>query len=154
VNAQRTEPEERARQLMMAGLDGELSGNERAELDRLLAADEALGREWQRFKRVREVTASMRYSEPPAEVWEDYWTSVYSRTERRLGWLLMTSGLTVVFGWAAWHWIEMLLRDSSLPGYIRVAIFAIVFGLVILLVSVAREKFFVRRHDPYKEIQR
>jgi ferric-dicitrate binding protein FerR (iron transport regulator) len=154
VNGPPERDKERARQLMMAGLDGELSADERAELTRLLEDDERLAGEWERFKRVQEVTESMRYREPPQEVWQDYWSAVYSRLERRLGWLLLTGGLTVLLGWAAWRWIDVMLHESTLPGYIRVAIFAVVFGMIVLLVSVVREKLFVRRRDPYREIQR
>jgi hypothetical protein len=34
------------------------------------------------------------------------------------------------------------------------AIYAALLGLAVLLLSVIREKLFVRRSDPYKEIQR
>jgi len=154
MSARSSQDQERARRLMMAGLDGELSGDERSELDRLLAADETLRAEWDRFARVKEVTASMRYREPPEEVWEDYWSSVYSRAERRLGWLMLTAGALVLAGWTLWHAVQQILADSALPGYIKIAIFAVLFGSLILLISVAREKLFVARRDPYREIQR
>ena len=154
MNAPPNQDQERARQLMMAGLDGELSGDERAELDRLLATDDRLRAEWARFSRVKEVTESMRYREPPEEVWEDYWSSVYSRMERRLGWVMLTVGALVLAGWTLWHTIQEILADSAIPGSIKIAIFAVLFGSLILLVSVAREKLFVARRDPYREIQR
>jgi hypothetical protein len=138
----------------MAGLDGELSSQEQAELDRLLADDDRLQAEWERFRRVKEVTETMSYREPPPEIWEDYWTVVYNRLERGLGWILVSVAALVLFGYGAWHAIEAILADSGLPGFVKIAIFALVLGAAILFVSVAREKLFTRKRDAYSEIQR
>jgi hypothetical protein len=53
-----------------------------------------------------------------------------------------------------WIGLAELLADTSIPGFVKIAIFVAAMGGVILLLSVAREKWFVRRRDPYKEIQR
>lgn len=142
------------RRLMMRALDDELSPEQRAELDRALAHDESLRGEWEKLRTVKEVTDTMSYREPPEEVWDDYWVSVFNRFERGVGWILVTLGATVLVGYALWHQVQALLADSGMPGYLKVAVFAVLIGGVILLLSVAREKFFTRRHDPYKGVQR
>jgi ferric-dicitrate binding protein FerR (iron transport regulator) len=154
VSGQDPERKERARHLMMAALDGELPPGERAELDRLLDKDAALREEWERLSKVKEVTGAMGYREPPEEVWEVFWVSVYNRAERGIGWVLISVGSLVLLGYATWHGIMALLTDTELPAFVKIAIFATVLGGLILLFSVAREKWFVRRRDPYKEIQR
>jgi hypothetical protein len=63
-------------------------------------------------------------------------------------------GSLVLLGYATWHGIMALLADTELPAFVKIAIFATALGSLILLFSVAREKWFVRRRDPYKEIQR
>lgn len=145
---------ERARALMMAALDNELSSVEQAELERLLSSDKDLNREWDRLRAVKEVTKTMTFREPPEEVWDTYWVSVYNRTERGLGWILLSVGLLVLYGYGIWHWINALLSDESIPGFVRLALFAVMLGGAILLVSVIREKWFTGRKDPYKEVQR
>jgi ferric-dicitrate binding protein FerR (iron transport regulator) len=145
---------ERARHLMMAALDGELSPGERAELDRLLVSDPEIRAEWDRLRKVKEVTHMMSYREPPAEIWDTYWTSVYNRLERGLGWILVTVGALVLFGYGAWHGIEAILADSGLPGFVKIAVFAFVLGGAVLFVSVMREKLLLRRRDRYREVQR
>ena len=145
---------ERARNLMMAALDDELSGSDREQLDRLLADDESLQAEWKRFERVKEVTREMSYTDPPEEVWENYWTSVYNRAERGLGRSLLSAGTLVLFGYGAWQSVQAILADSGIPGFLQIAIFAVVFGGTILLFSVVREKLFTRSRDRYKEVQR
>ena len=47
-----------------------------------------------------------------------------------------------------------ILADTKIPVFIKLAIFAVALGGIILLVSVCREKFFTWRRDPYKEIER
>jgi len=145
---------EKLRALMMAALDGEISAAETEVLERGLAADEELFREWKGLRRVKEVTADMGFRKPPEEVWGRYWTSVYNRTERGLGWILASLGAIVLVGYAAWEIVGRLLADTDLPWIIKLAVFAVALGSIILLISVAREKFFTWRRDPYKEIER
>lgn len=140
--------------MMMAALDDELSSRERAELERLLGEDTALREEWDRLEKVKEATGEMKYVEPPEEVWDNYWVSVYNRLERGVGWILISIGAMVLIGWAAWHAVGAMLADSDLPGFIKVAVFVVVMGAIILLVSVIREKLFTRRSDRYKGVQR
>lgn len=148
------EHSERAHALMMAALDDELSSVERAELEKLLSADEGLRKEWERLETVKEVTATMTFREPPEEVWETYWVSVYNRAERSLAWLFLSLGLIVLFAWAGWRAVDAILTDSQIPLLIKIAIFAAVLGGGVLFFSVVREKWFARKHDAYKEVLR
>ena len=145
---------ERAQALMMAALDGEIAPDERQELDRLIATFPELGAEWRRLARVKEVTEGMTLHEAPQEVWDGYWTSVYRRTERGLAWVLISAGAIVLAAYWLWHVAGALLADTSLPAGLRIAVVAIALGAVILIVSVIRERLFIHRKDPYKEIVR
>jgi ferric-dicitrate binding protein FerR (iron transport regulator) len=154
VSGENQERRDQVRRQMMAALDGELSGEERAELDRALAEDNELRGEWERLGKVKEATEEMRYREPPEETWEHYWVSVYNRLERGFGWVLISICALVLIGYGTWHALGELLGDSAVPGFIKLAIFAGLFGGLILLFSVIREKLFVHKGDRYKEIQR
>jgi len=154
TDAARNRDAERAHQLMMGALDGELDHAEQAELDGLLAATPALQAEWERLKQVKEVTSTMALRSPPAEVWESYWTSVYHRLERGVGWILASIGAIVLLAYGLWTAAQELMADASIPGFIKAAVFATLLGAAIILVSVAREKWFVYRSDPYKDVQR
>ncbi|UCC73578.1 MAG: hypothetical protein JSV86_03170 [Gemmatimonadota bacterium] len=148
------DPKERARRLMMAGLDGELLAGERAELERLLDDHPALRAELERLQRVKEVTGSMALKRAPEEVWGDYWASVYSRLERGIGWILLSLGAIVLISYGAWHGVKQLIADVTMPMYIKAAILALLVGIVVLLVSVAREKVFVGQRQRYKDVER
>jgi len=144
---------ERARRLMMKGLDDELSARERVELERLLASDPALRREWDRLVRLKEVTAAMALRPAPDDVWRDYWESVYRRLERGFGWVLFSLGAIIVGSYGTWHGVRALLADTSLPWIVKVGTLTLGIGVVILLVSVIREKVFLGRRQRYKDVE-
>ena len=145
---------ERVNRLMMEALDGEISTSDRAELDAILEAHLEIRKEYQMMSRVKQVTGTMAYAEPPAEVWDGYWTSVYNNFERGVGWILLSVGTVIVSTYGVWKWVEAVWGNSGVPLLIRLAILGIAAGLLVLAASVVREKLFTRKHDPYKEIQR
>ena len=63
-------------------------------------------------------------------------------------------GAIVVFGYGIWIALHDLLADTDLPAFVKLGIFALLLGGLVLLVSVIREKLFTRGKDPYKEVQR
>ncbi|MEZ5319180.1 MAG: hypothetical protein R2752_17400 [Vicinamibacterales bacterium] len=148
-----TDDLDRTRRLMMAVIDGESSMAERQELEQVLARDAALAAEWTRLNRVKEVTATMALTEPPDEMWNSYWASVYNRSERRVAWLLILAGLVVLLGWGLWHLVpvlvEKLIGETTVPVVIRAAIAAVLTGGVLLVVSVIREQLSSSSRDKY-----
>ena len=145
---------ERANRLMMAALDGEISSEERRELVQTLQRRPEIRRGWEQMRRVKEVTATMTYKRPPEEVWDRFWTSMYNRFERGVGWILVSLGAVVLLAWGTWKWLEALWGDADLPSFVKLAILTAAVGLLVLAVSVIREKLFTYRRDPYKEIER
>ena len=145
---------DRTRELLMRALDDELTPPERDELDALLADDPGLRAERERLGRLREVTADMKLRNPPEELWDGYWNSAYSRVERGIGWILVSFSVIVVGGWATWQFVTELIADTELPPLVKAGILAGSLGVVILLVAVLRQRLFVRKTDPYKDIVR
>jgi len=155
VSGDRRADLERPQRLMMAALDGEITEDERRELDRLLDGDAALRREWSQLERVKEVTGTMTLTEPPDEVWDDYWRAgMYRRVERSVAWILITLATLILVGFGLWHAVDVLLEESAVPGFVRIAVFALLMGGAVLLASVIREKLAVRRRDPYLKVKR
>lgn len=146
--------EEQIRQWMMAALDDEITADDRRRFEAALEADEELDREWQRLCEVKEVTNSMRFRKPPEEIWDRYWLSIYNRFERGVAWILVSIGTIVITGYGLWYGVMAIWKESDAPLALRVAIFALMLGGVVLLLSVLREKLRIRRNDPYREIQR
>jgi len=146
---------DRAHALMMGALDGECTAEERQELDSLLARHADLAAEWTRLRRVKEVTASMNLRHPSEETWDRFRLSVMHRAERGIAWTLIAAGAIVLGMWLFWEWLESFLTDAGLPLPVKLAVTGLVAGGLILLVSVIRERWFLRRRDPYsREVTR
>ena len=151
---ERARDEERVRHLMMAEVDEEISGDERVELEAALEVDPGLRNELDAFRRLKEVTDTMSPIKLPGERWDSYWEDVYRRLERGIGWVLVSVGTIVLGTWALWNVVRSLIEDTALPAYIRWSILALLAGFVILFVSVLRERIFMGKGDPYKDVVR
>jgi hypothetical protein len=76
------------------------------------------------------------------------------RLERGFAWVLVSLGTVVLLAWGIWQAVLEITADTDIPGLIKWALAVLFIGLAALLVSVVREKLFVRKNDPYKDIQR
>ena len=144
---------DRFRLLMMKALDGELAGSEHSEFDNFLR-DEECRREWNAFRKVKEATMDLKMTSPPSEVWDGYWKGMYNRSERGIAWILVTLGAVVLFAWGSIEVVAALWADAQVPVIVKVGIFTLAAGLVLLFFSVIRERWFTSRHDKYKEVVR
>lgn len=147
---------DRAHALMMAALDGECTEAERRDLDALVDARPELAEEWSRLRRLKEVTMTMELKAPPQEVWDGYRASVLHRAERSLAWSLILIGAAVLGGGALWRALAGLFANwSDIPLEVRLGGTALTVGVLILIVSIVRERWVLYRRDPYsKEIIR
>ena len=148
------QPDELARRLMMGALDNEISTQEQQELSRLLQDNPVLEAEWKQLQRVKEVTGNMVFRKPPEEVWDMYWTGVYRRFERGIGWMLLSVGAILLLSYGVWEGIQELFADTTTPAIVKYGVLAVMIGLVVLFVSVVREKLFAWQRDPYKDVKR
>lgn len=141
-------------QWMMAELDGEASPEQQQEIHRWIQADPSLQQEYESLKQLRGLTMKTALKQPPPELWDSYWLGVYRRMERGLGWILFSMGAIVLSAFALWEFSQQWLSDSAIPVWVRISGVSMVLGLVILLVSVIREKVFLYKNERYKDIQR
>jgi uncharacterized membrane protein len=144
---------ERCQALMMAALDGEITKAENSELQILLNRFPDLRVEYQSFTKLREVTKTMKLKEPDSDIWQTYWYNVYNRLERGLAWFIFTVGAAVVLAYSFGQVLFDLWKNSSLPLILKIGIFGLILGVILLLLSILREKLFLRKHERYKEIR-
>ena len=144
--------------LLSAYVDGELDAADLARVEAHLALPAAESgearREIERLRRLKAVTGALRLKEPPAEEWETFWENVYNRAERSLGWVLLVIGVVVVGAWAALQAVLALTHAHSLPLYVKGGIFAGAAGMLVLLVSALRERWYARGRTRYKDVIR
>jgi uncharacterized membrane protein len=150
----KSDQRERFNRLVMAAIDGELGPDEKEEFEHYVRSYPECRDEWEQFKKVKEVTKQMKLQNPPDEIWHSYWLNVYNRIERGLGWIFLSIGTIIVLVFAAYQFLIGLFGDANLPVIVKAGILLLVAGVIVLLISVARERFFARKSDPYKEVQR
>lgn len=134
--------------------ENELTENEKNEFNKLLIENPILQNEFNEQKRIKEVLKQMQFNNPSKEVWDGYWLGIYRRIERGLSWILISFGAIILIGFAIYQSAVSIWNDISLPIYIKFAVLSLIFGLIVLTVSILREKLFTLKKDKYKEIQR
>jgi len=144
----------RLKELLTAYLDGELDEQGRREVEKHLAEREDLRRELESMKRVKSLTSRMQLVQPEEEVWNMYWNHVYNRLERGAGWILLSVGAIILLSFGAFHFVRDFLLDPEPRLIIKIGVSAAILGVIILLVSVLRERLFIRKSERYKEIVR
>ena len=140
--------------LLSAYVDGELEPDDVARIEAHLAENEQTRSEVEKLRRLKAVTGAMRLKEPPAEEWEVFWKSVYNRTERSLGWILLCLGVVIIGAWGLTEAVMALLKTDDLPLLLRGSILIAAAGLLVLLISVVRERIYRRSRTRYKDVIR
>ncbi|NOY22709.1 MAG: hypothetical protein GXO70_04235 [Acidobacteria bacterium] len=133
---------------------GELPAVEVAELEAHLESCESCRHELEEFRKMEEMLAPLRLPDPPDELWDGYWSGIYNRMERRLGWMLFSLGAIVLLFFGFYRLVEGMLADPTVPPLIKWGVLFIGGGLAILLVSVIREQLFHRKNERYREVRR
>lgn len=151
---EKTYNKERFYQLLMGAVDQELTSSELKEFNHLVETNVGFRKEWEQYKKLKEVTQAMKFKSPSKEAWDNYWINTYNKIERGIAWIIFSIGAIILITYGLFKAVEAIFADPQLEGIIKIGIIAVLLGLVILLVSVLREKLFIRKSDPYKEIQR
>ena len=145
---------DKLKELISSYFDGELdAGQKRLVHDHLRTCEECK-REFDEMARFEEVMGKMAFKKPPEEAWKTYWSSVYNRMERQIGWILFSIGAIIIFFFAGYHLLRGIIEDVNTPLVLKVGILAVLGGIVVLFVSVLRERIFVNKRERYKEIEK
>ena len=143
------------KRLLMGLLDGELSADEKTSVEMHLDGCVECRGELEEFNKMKGVIDKMKYKEAPDEAWEKYWSKVYNRLERGLSWILISIGAMTLLFYGGFKAVENLVKDPAVAILMKVAILVLLAGLVILFVSVVRERIFTYKKDKYaKEVKR
>jgi len=146
---------EHYRTLLTGYVDEELADREREQLESHLSACEACARELEELVTFKEHLAMLKFKEPSDAELERYWSRVYNRLERGVGWILVSLGSIILLSWGALEIIQEMFRDSEITLVVRIGVVSLVVGIVVLFVSVFRERLSVRKSDKYsREVER
>lgn len=144
---------DRIKKLISSYYDGELdAANKKMVEDHIRECGEC-HKDFEEMGIFEEVMGKMELKQAPREMWQVYWSSVYNRLERRVGWIFLSVGAMILLFFGGYKLVESIIQDPSISWLLKAGILAFLAGMVILLVSLAREQFFVRKRERYKEIE-
>jgi predicted anti-sigma-YlaC factor YlaD len=142
------------KKLVSSYYDGTLSDEQKQIIDEHLKSCAECRREFEEMKQFEEVLNKMELKKPKPELWHVYWSSVYNRLERRFGWILFSVGAMILLFFGGYKMIEAVIEDTTVPLLLKIGLLAVLAGVVVLLVSVGRERIFVRKRERYKEVEK
>lgn len=145
---------QKIKELISSYYDGELDGEQKKIVEEHLKECSECREEFEGMNKLEEVMSKMEFKKPPKEVWKLYWASVYNRLERRIGWILLSLGAMILLFFGGYKMVEGIIQDPSAPLFLKVGILVFLGGVVVLLVSIIREQFFVRKRERYKEVEK
>jgi len=134
--------------------DGMLTTEEKIEFDNLLITSAELKTEFEEQNRIKEVLRKMKLKNPSREVWDSYWMGIYNRIERGIAWVVISVGALIFFGYASYEAVNAFINDTQATPLAKFGITLLIFGALILIFSIIREKIFTSKRDKYKEVQR
>ena len=145
---------QKLKELISSYFDGELDKEKKKLAEKHLKECSECREEFEGMSEFEEVMGKMEFKKPAREVWEIYWASVYNRLERRIGWILLSLGAMILLFFGGYKAIEGIIQDPTTSLILKVGIIALLGGLVVLLVSIIRERIFVRERERYKEVEK
>ena len=142
------------KELLMGYLDEELSDEEKNRLEEHLRECSMCTTELQEFRKLKQITDEVALVEPEDKIWRAYWSNVYNRAERGLGWILFSLAAILLLIYAGFKGIEQVWQDPTIGMLLKIGLLVLIAGLAILLVSVLRERLYFYKKDRYKDVRR
>ena len=137
-------------ELLSGYLDGELTQQEHQRV-RLLCESSASCREkLEELRALREQVGQMSFGTHDADQWRENMNDIPTRTTRGLGWLLLIGGALIAAGVFV---VEFFRNVDGLGLVERLIIGGIYGGLLLLFVSVLRQRLIERKKDKYKDVE-
>ena len=146
---------EKYKMFIMKYLEGEIAKDEERKFEEHIEICDECRKEIEGFEKLKEVMKDMRYKKPSDEIWKTYWSRIYNRIERGLGWIFTSIGAIILLIYGGFKVVENLIKDPGIALIAKIGILAGIAGLAILFVSVLRERIFVSKTDKYsKEVEK
>ena len=145
---------QKIKELISSYHDKELDEEKRKQVEEHLEECPECRREFEEMGKFEEVMSKMELKKPAREVWQVYWASIYNRLERRIGWILLSIGAMILIFFGGYKMVEGIIQDPNTSLLLKIGILTLMAGIVVLLVSLIREQFFVRKRERYKEVEK
>ena len=106
------------------------------------------------FRKLKAITDEVTLVEPEDKIWQDYWSGVYNRIERSLGWIVFSVAAILLAIYGGFTLIEEIITDATVDILLKAGLLALIAGMAILLVWVSRERLHFWQKDRYRNVRR
>ena len=137
-------------ELLSGYLDGELTQQEHQRVRVLCETNASYREKLEELRALREQLGQMSFGTHDANQWRENMNDIPTRTTRGLGWLLLIGGALIAAGVGV---VEFLRTVDELGLIERLIIGGIYGGLLLLFVSVLRQRLIERKKDKYKDVE-
>jgi len=96
----------------------------------------------------------MKFTDLSDELWAGYWKGIYRRVERGAGWIFLSIGAIILLAFGVFQFFKEFFTDPSVSLIVKMGAGAFSLGIIILLVSIIRERLFLFRTERYREVER
>jgi len=139
---------------LMSHLDGEIEPEKKKEIERHLTECESCRKEYQSFVKLKEETDKMKLADLSDQLWKGYWKGIYRRLERGAGWIFVSIGAIILLSFGVYQFFKEFLADPNVPLILKIGVSTLAFGVIVLLVSIVRERLFLFKTERYGEVER
>ena len=145
---------EHYKHLLLKVVDGVATAEEREEFTAHIRSCEECRREYGEFKNLEEFMSTVKLKDLSEDARSAYRHSLYNRLERGIGWILLSLGAILLLGFGGFMLIREFITDPTVSVVLKIGVCAVLVGFIVLLVSVLKERLFVRKYDKYsKEVK-
>ncbi|MXX54922.1 MAG: hypothetical protein F4106_10515 [Gemmatimonadetes bacterium] len=131
---------------LMRFLDGEVSPEKRAEVERFLETSSELRREVALFRSMKEEFQDLSFANYRAD---SVWDRIRSRITQPVGWILTIAGTVAWLAYGAWSFVR-----SPSGIVVKLATGGVAIGILVLLANVIWDRYRTYGTDPYRNVQR
>lgn len=141
---------EQVKHMLSACLDDELTQAESQRVRIHLEDCRECRSDFQQLKQLKRITAELKFADPPEEIMEKLERRLSVQAPRSMGWGLFLSGVVAWLAYAGY----LFLTDPGVATFEKLLAGAVVIGLVLLLISVARRRWLEMPHDRYRGVKK
>jgi hypothetical protein len=137
-------------ELLSGYIDSELTQQDRQRVRLHCEQCRECAEQLEELQALRGKVAQSTLSDVGKEVWRETTNDVTAKASRSIGWLLFIGGLLIAAGVALFEFVKQM--DSMSPRAILI-VGGIYGGLLLLFISVLRQRLVERKTDRYKDVE-
>lgn len=145
----RTMNDDHVGEMLSGYIDGELTQQDRQRVRLHCEGCEFCRQQLEDLRTMRGRVGAAHLSTINDDTWRKTMNDTTVRATRGIGWLLFVGGILLAAGFAVYE----IVADSSLSAFEKTIIGGIYGGLLLLFVSVLRQRLIERKSDKYKDVE-